>query len=783
MLRHSTFLALLLLLLCCGCGGSTTAQKPDDGAEGPAGDAPDSAGVPHGQVLHSTSGVPVGIRLAWFPVQGGVTGYHIYFSDQPIPDSARGDNSFWLSIGGNDLIPQPGGSSPISVDHLFSVQIGETWYYRLSSVWTDPDTGQEESILSPETQVDITPFTVASIENPNVGVGTIVFIDGDHFGQQDVSDTVEFPGVQWVDGTGFVPAKIPGQIQSWTNTRIGVTVPLGTTSGNIDVTIGGLTASTPDTFTNSQPYITSLTPLGADITEDVTLVGNNFGNAQDTLHFVKFAGFDMTAAVQYTSWSNTQIVFHPLNLRQFEAKEVRVGVLGFLSNIGFLNLENAPPVVFLTASPSSGTAPLAVKFEPQEGGGTPGGPVFAYDPEGTTLTYGYDFEDDGSIDITMPDASQVPHTYNPGLPTARTCRLTCADQDGGTGDDTVVVNVANPAIVVTDDGTSTGKPLFQSDGQLTIKYDVSGGAPNYDVTWVLTDDATNTETILATDLDVSPGPNVHNFDIDTTTSTAVAGSDLIPFGKWHIRAEAEDQDPAVTQGTFTWPDPLTFDVFRYDIGMINDAAGDPGGTESTAITADLVTVGYKVTQVDAATMQISDLNGFNAVVVPGQYSSGQAQPYGWLSTAEIGVLTSFIDLGGQVIILAPPCIDSAAGPFPQDNNFNANLQPFASIVFANDQTLTRPTLDFTLLYDHMVRNIVWTSADLGRNAPGTPLLNGAVGEIGVLATGAWFGAYRDNAVGGGVYLGMFQYDASDATGVGESRALLLDNIVAGSINQ
>ncbi|MCC7477617.1 hypothetical protein IT575_04080 [bacterium] len=774
MLRHSTCLALLLLLLVAACGGSGSAP---DGSPGPI-DQPgpqQAEAQPRGSVLRNTSGAPIGIRLLWAQ-SNNVIGYHLYISDSPIPDTARGDSSMQVEISSSKLIPQPPGSQPVLVDHIFPVSIGETWYYRLSAVWMD-DSAEEESQLSGELQVDITPFTVASIENPNVGVGTTVFLQGSNFGQQDAGDVVEFPGVVWTNGVGFEPVMIPGTIMSWTETRIGVRVPLGATSGNIDVTIGGLTASTPDVFTNSQPYITSLTPLAADTTEEVTLTGNNFGNAQDSLHFVKFALFDVTAADRYVSWSNTQIVFKPLNLRQYELKEVRVSSGGFLSNIGFVELENAPPVPFLRALPDTGVAPLAVKFEPIED--SPGGPLLAFDPEGTNLTYGYDFQDDGNIDLTLPDAGQAPFTYDPSTTLVHTCRLTLTDEDGGTAEDTVTVTTSNPPLSLTDDGSPGGKPLYQTDQQLELNYVLSGGVPNYRVTFVLINQVTDAETIIAIDNGVTPGAQSHTFTIDTTSGTEVPFSNALPYGSWHIRIDADDLATEVDPVSLELPaSGPPYDVYRAHVGMINDSTGDPGGTIGTLATDDLELLGYQVAQIDAASMVSGDLTGLHAVIWPAQAVVGQSEPYGWISVAELGLMSTYLDAGGSMVVLGPPS-NGGNGAFPQDSTFNTLHQPFISVV-AGVVSGDLNCIDFTQNGEYTINSLTINGA-VGRNAPGTALTNGGTAHVQNTQANGFFNVFTANATGvGGVYLGMLAYDSLTFPG-GITRPMYIDNIVSGSV--
>lgn len=81
-----------------------------------------------------------------------------------------------------------------------------------------------------------------------------------------------------------------------------------------------------------------------------------------------------------------------------------------------LRKENKPPVAKASANPTSGNAPLTVNFSSNG----------SYDPEGSTLTYQWDFGDGSSSSQANPS-----HTYqNQGTYTAK---LTVKDKDGLTG--------------------------------------------------------------------------------------------------------------------------------------------------------------------------------------------------------------------------------------------------------------------------------------------------------------------------------------------------------------
>jgi len=90
---------------------------------------------------------------------------------------------------------------------------------------------------------------------------------------------------------------------------------------------------------------------------------------------------------------------------------------------------NQPPIASASASPTSGTAPLAVSFNGAS----------SSDPDGTITSYAWDFGDG-----TSGTGVTASHTYTP--PGTYTARLTVTDNDGATATSTVniTVNSATP---------------------------------------------------------------------------------------------------------------------------------------------------------------------------------------------------------------------------------------------------------------------------------------------------------------------------------------------------
>jgi hypothetical protein len=129
--------------------------------------------------------------------------------------------------------------------------------------------------------------------NPTSGlVGTSATITGTNFGATQGTNTVKF------NGTAATPT-------SWSATSIVAPVPAGATTGNVMVTVGGVSSNGVSftVTTTPAPSITSLNPASGLIGTSVSITGANFGATQST-STVKFNGTTATP----TSWSGTSIV-------------------------------------------------------------------------------------------------------------------------------------------------------------------------------------------------------------------------------------------------------------------------------------------------------------------------------------------------------------------------------------------------------------------------------------------------------------------------------------------
>jgi len=121
--------------------------------------------------------------------------------------------------------------------------------------------------------------------------GTAITISGSNFGAAQGSSTVSFGGVN--------ATTIP----YWSDTSLTVLVPTGALTGNVVVTVNGVSSSgAPFTVTNP-PVLTSVSPTSGAPGANVTITGTGFGSQQGIGQV--WLGSTYGTVV---SWSDTQIV-------------------------------------------------------------------------------------------------------------------------------------------------------------------------------------------------------------------------------------------------------------------------------------------------------------------------------------------------------------------------------------------------------------------------------------------------------------------------------------------
>jgi hypothetical protein len=124
---------------------------------------------------------------------------------------------------------------------------------------------------------------------PSIGApGTVVSVAGTSFGATQGGSTVTFNGT-------------PATVISWSNAGIVVSVPPGTTTGNVFVTVTGVQSDGVLFTVLAPPNITSISPTSGTFGTAVTVTGTGFGTTNG--QGVSFNGL----AAPITSWSDTTI--------------------------------------------------------------------------------------------------------------------------------------------------------------------------------------------------------------------------------------------------------------------------------------------------------------------------------------------------------------------------------------------------------------------------------------------------------------------------------------------
>jgi len=172
---------------------------------------------------------------------------------------------------------------------------------------------------------------VTGLSPTSGGIGTEVTIAGRNFGS--TVPTVTFNGV----------AAAP---LSWTASSIVVPVPSGATSGNVVVTVGGVSSNAQSFTVTSAPGISSISPTSANVGALVTIKGYGFGATQGANSMVTFSG--ISAVVK--TWSANLIV---AAVPQGGVGPVVVIVNQQPSNAVMLSLKSGAPTI-TSLSPSQG---------------------------------------------------------------------------------------------------------------------------------------------------------------------------------------------------------------------------------------------------------------------------------------------------------------------------------------------------------------------------------------------------------------------------------------------
>ena len=537
------------------------------------------------------------------------------------------------------------------------------------------------------------------------------------------------------------------------------------------------------------------------------------------------------------------------------------------SSRGWLDLTNAVPVAILTGNPQAGNEPLLVNFDA----------TASTDPEGTALTYDYDWNGDGTYDA-LGQPAQTTHTYATGgqitaivratdihggqdtgpfeldINTAPVADLQATPAEALTGSDitfdasgttdnspvgdltfdydldgdgafeltnagptvtqtmtspgafTATVRVIDPgglrgtataafeivsSVTITDQGSPAGGNYTQADGQITLRFNISGGKRPYSIDWYLVDAVgTAPDTRIATGGVDAPGTYTQVIGIDSTTGTPVADSGNLPLGKWQIEARPTDgstvNDP---DAVFEWPadgSGLPYSVYRYNVVVVQDAEGDSGGTVSSDIHGYLETVGYLLpaTPVLSTGLTVDNFLGLDAVVwATDAPATDPNNAFEYFSLADSGLMRTWLDGGGHLVVFARPSSAAVAPYFPSDADFQQNYWPFNSVTGATTAVfLDAIANSFTGNFQYSFTSAQFTGS-YGSSTGALPA--GAVSQLYPTTAGTddYAAVRQAPAFGGNLYFCMVQPEQlSNFTPTVTTIEQILDNMVAGTIN-
>jgi IPT/TIG domain/Bacterial Ig-like domain (group 2)/Galactose oxidase, central domain/Kelch motif len=216
--------------------------------------------------------------------------------------------------------------------------------------------------------------------SPNAGtVGTSVQINGNGFGYDQSTGNVAFNGT-------------PANPVSWSPTQIVTYPPVGATTGNIVVTVGGYPSVGANFTIQPSPAISGLSPSSGVVATVVTVSGSGFGSAQGT-STVTFNG--VTAAP--TAWGTGSITV-PVPTGATTGNVV-VTVNSVASNGVNFTLDPRPTINSL--SQTSGAVGTQITIYGSNFLGSQGTSTVTFNNTAATPTYW----DSGTIQVNVPSGA------------------------------------------------------------------------------------------------------------------------------------------------------------------------------------------------------------------------------------------------------------------------------------------------------------------------------------------------------------------------------------------
>jgi hypothetical protein len=285
--------------------------------------------------VKTASGAPVGIYVTWTRTAvPDVQGYYLYRDTQsiPLPPPDQTLNPA-LRVNGGNVIGQPGSGTYVTFNDVFSLLVGQTYYYRVTVV----DSLGQESYPSNEQSWTVHGQHVSSFSPASVYWGDELTLTGDTFGPYaPATDSVLFDA--------HAGGQLPGAVQSWSETEVKVTVPAGAATGRVSVVINGTIAQTDTDLVVANAYISELDPAVGFVDQQLLILGEHYGPGRGT-STVYIGALNVSGAV--LAWSDTVVSIRvPTNVAK---GDVVVTVAGHPSN----GLEFTPRAEILGSYPPS----------------------------------------------------------------------------------------------------------------------------------------------------------------------------------------------------------------------------------------------------------------------------------------------------------------------------------------------------------------------------------------------------------------------------------------------
>ena len=235
---------------------------------------------------------------------GGVSSNTSVFFNVPPPQisgisPSSGIIGTQVTVSGSGFQATKGANSAIYFNGVTGTVISWSDTQIIASVPANTTTGAIKvtvnSVASNQDQVFTVPNPLIAGITPSSGpVGTTVQISGSGFGASQGSSTLQFHA-----SSGNSNASVT----SWSDSSITATVPSTATSGNVLVTVGGVTTSSNVQFTVPPPQVNSITPSNGIAGTQITVSGSGFQATKGTSTLV-IGSYTVTT----TSWNDSQIV-------------------------------------------------------------------------------------------------------------------------------------------------------------------------------------------------------------------------------------------------------------------------------------------------------------------------------------------------------------------------------------------------------------------------------------------------------------------------------------------